>query len=123
MPSPRDRYFLDNIAKWILSRRGPQAALRGQLLSWLAQKAELLRILEKKETQRQKTLQRELDWIRNSHEGEAENQADQAYEQLAGQQTLDARSKTLIQIAAATRLGAGARSEVFARGFRSTASI
>lgn len=103
-----DRYFLDNITKWILEIDGGRGLpFEGNYSSWLAQKAELLRILEKKETQRQKTLQRELDWIRNSHEGRKQkNQARiKAYEQLAGQQTLDARSETLIQIAPATRLG------------------
>lgn len=103
-----DRYFLDNITKWILEIDGGRGLpFEGNYSSWLAQKAELLRIVEKKETQRQKTLQRELDWIRNSHEGRKQkNQARiKAYEQLAGQQTLDARSETLIQIAPATRLG------------------
>lgn len=103
-----DRYFLDNITKWILEIDGGRGLpFEGNYSSWLAQKAELLRIVEKKETQRQKTLQRELDWIRNSHEGRKQkNQARiKAYEQLAGQQTLDARSETLIQIAPAARLG------------------
>ncbi len=103
-----DRYFLDNITKWILEIDGGRGLpFEGNYSSWLAQKAELLRILEKKETQRQKTLQRELDWIRNSHEGRKQkNQARiKAYEQLASEQALDARSETLIQIAPATRLG------------------
>ena len=106
--STHDRYFLDNITKWILEideTRG--LPFEGNYSSWLAQKAELLRVIEKKETQRQKTLQRELDWIRNSHEGRKQkNQARiTAYEQLAGQQTIDAKSETLIQIDPGTRLG------------------
>lgn len=103
-----DRYFLDNITKWILEIDGGRGLpFEGNYSCWLAQKAELLRILEKKETQRQKTLQRELDWIRNSHEGRKQkNQARiKAYEQLASGQTLDARSESLIQIAPAARLG------------------
>jgi len=103
-----DRYFLDNITKWILEIDGGRGLpFEGNYSSWLAQKAELLRIVEKKETQRQKTLQRELDWIRNSHEGRRQkNQARiTAYEQLAGEQKIDARSEALIQIAPGPRLG------------------
>ncbi len=52
-----DRYFLDNITKWILElENGRGLPFEGNYSSWLAQKAELLRIIEKKETQRQKTL-------------------------------------------------------------------
>ena len=65
-----DRYFLDNVAGWILELdRGRGLPFEGNYPSWLAQKAELLRIIEKKETQRQKTLQRELDWIRMTPKG------------------------------------------------------
>jgi len=103
-----DRYFLDNVTKWILEIDGGRGLpFEGNYSSWLAQKAELLRIVEKKETQRQKTLQRELDWIRNSHEGRRQkNQARiTAYEQLAGEQKIDTRSEALIQIAPGPRLG------------------
>jgi energy-dependent translational throttle protein EttA len=64
-------------------------------------------VLEKKESQRQKTLERELEWIRNSHQGRLQkNQARiKAYEQLASQQILDAKSETIIQIAPGPRLG------------------
>ena len=65
-----DRYFLDNITKWILELEdGRGLPFEGNYSSWLAQKAELLRIIEKRETQRQKTLQRELEWIQKSHHG------------------------------------------------------
>jgi len=102
-----DRYFLDNVTRWILELEGGRGLpFEGNYSSWLAQKAELLRILEKKETQRQKTLQRELEWIRNSHQGRLQkNQARiKAYEQLAGQE-IDARSEAIIQIAPGPRLG------------------
>jgi len=103
-----DRYFLDNITKWILEIDGGRGLpFEGNYSSWLAQKAELLRVIEKKETQRQKVLQRELEWIRNSHEGRKQkNQARiHAYEKLAGRQTMDAKSETFIQIAPGPRLG------------------
>jgi len=106
--STHDRYFLDNITKWILELDGTRGLpFEGNYSSWLEQKAELLRRIEKKETQRQKTLQRELNWIRNSHEGRKQkNQARiKAYEKLAGEQTVDAKSDVLIQIAPGTRLG------------------
>ena len=103
-----DRYFLDNITKWILElENGRGLPFEGNYSSWLQQKAELLRVTEKRETQRQRTLQRELDWIRNSHEGRRQkNQARiKAYEQLAGQQVDDAKSEAIIQIAPGPRLG------------------
>jgi len=102
-----DRYFLDNITRWILElESGRGLPFEGNYSSWLAQKAELLRVLEKKESQRQRALQRELEWIRNSHEGRLQkNQARiKAYEQLAGQE-IDARSEAIIQIAPGPRLG------------------
>ncbi|MCL2623021.1 MAG: ATP-binding cassette domain-containing protein, partial [Planctomycetaceae bacterium] len=75
--------------------------------SWLAQKAELLRVLEKKESQRQKTLQRELEWIQMAHKGRLQkNQARiKSYDQLAARQELDDKSDTVIQIAPGPRLG------------------
>ncbi len=103
-----DRYFLDNITKWILELDGGRGIpFEGNYSSWLQQKSERLRLIEKKETQRQKTLQRELDWIRNSHEGRRQkNQARiKSYEQLAGEQTLDNKSEVFIQIAPGNRLG------------------
>ena len=102
-----DRYFLDNITKWILElENGRGLPFEGNYSSWLRQKAELLRVIEKKETQRQKTLQRELEWIRNSHQGRLQkNQARiKAYEQLAAQE-IDSKSEAIIQIAPGPRLG------------------
>jgi ATP-binding cassette ChvD family protein len=102
-----DRYFLDNVTRWILELEGGRGLpFEGNYSSWLAQKAEILRVQEKQETQRQKTLQRELDWIRNSHQGRLQkNQARiNAYQQLA-EREIDAKSETVIQIAPGPRLG------------------
>ena len=103
-----DRYFLDNITKWILELENTRGIpFEGNYSSWLAQKAELLRVSEKQESQRQKTLRRELDWIQMAHKGRLQkNQARvDAYEKLAAQQTLDDKSDTIIQIAPGARLG------------------
>ena len=60
-----DRYFLDNVAGWILELdRGQGIPFKGNYSSWLEQKQERLRQQEKSESERQKTLQRELEWIR-----------------------------------------------------------
>ena len=102
-----DRYFLDNITRWILELENSRGLpFEGNYSSWLEQKAELLRVIEKKETQRQKTLERELDWIRKSHQGrQQKNQARiKAYDQLAAQE-IDSKSETIIQIAPGPRLG------------------
>ncbi len=102
-----DRYFLDNITKWILElENGRGLPFEGNYSSWLEQKAQLLRVIEKRETQRQKTLQRELEWIQKSHHGRLQkNEARvNAYEQLASQQ-IDPTSETIIQIAPGPRLG------------------
>ncbi|HPS53961.1 MAG TPA: energy-dependent translational throttle protein EttA [Sedimentisphaerales bacterium] len=103
-----DRYFLDNITKWILEIENTKGIpFEGNYSSWLKQKAEMLRISEKKESQRQKTLQRELAWINTS--AKARNKKNQArinsYEQLANEQTFDTRSDVLIQIPSGQRLG------------------
>jgi ATP-binding cassette ChvD family protein len=103
-----DRYFLDNITKWILElENGRGLPFEGNYSSWLSQKAELLRVTEKKESQRQKILERELDWIRKSHQGRRQkNEARvKSYEQLANEAVIDAKSETVIQIAPGPRLG------------------
>jgi ATP-binding cassette ChvD family protein len=65
-----DRYFLDNVAGWILELdRGYGIPWKGNYSSWLAQKQERLQREEKAETERQRTLQRELDWIGMSPKG------------------------------------------------------
>jgi ATP-binding cassette ChvD family protein len=102
-----DRYFLDNITKWILElENGRGLPFEGNYSSWLSQKAELLRVIEKRETQRQKTLQRELEWIEKSHRGRLQKNTARvkAYDELASQQ-IDPTSETIIQIAPGPRLG------------------
>jgi ATP-binding cassette ChvD family protein len=65
-----DRYFLDNVAGWILELdRGYGIPWKGNYTSWLEQKQNRLKQEEKTETERQKTLQRELEWIRMSTKG------------------------------------------------------
>ena len=65
-----DRYFLDNVAGWILELdRGVGMPFKGNYSSWLEQKQERLRHKEKHESKRQKTLERELEWIRMSPKG------------------------------------------------------
>lgn len=103
-----DRYFLDNVTKWILEIENTRGLpFEGNYSSWLAQKAELLRVAEKQESQRQKTLKRELDWIRLAHQGrQQKNQARvSAYEEMAAHQKIDDKSDAIIQIAPGPRLG------------------
>jgi energy-dependent translational throttle protein EttA len=65
-----DRYFLDNVAGWILElERGMGIPWKGNYSSWLEQKQTRLKLEEKSETERQKTLQRELEWIHMSTKG------------------------------------------------------
>ncbi len=83
-----DRYFLDNVAGWILELdRGHGIPWKGNYTSWLEQKQERLRRDEKAETARQKTLERELEWIRMSPKGRhAKSQARiSAYDKLLSQ--------------------------------------
>jgi len=92
-----DRYFLDNVAGWILELdRGHGIPWKGNYSSWLEQKQERLRREEKVESARQKTLERELEWIRMSPKGRhAKSQARiSAYEKLLGQET-EKRSRDL----------------------------
>ena len=103
-----DRYFLDNITKWILELdKGRGLPFEGNYSSWLKQKAELLRLIEKRQTQRQRILARELNWINTSVK--ARNQKNQArinaYEDLASASEVDTRSDVLIQIPSGQRLG------------------
>ncbi len=65
-----DRYFLDNVAGWILELdRGEGIPWKGNYSSWLEQKSNRLAQEEKTESKRQKTLQRELEWVRMSPKG------------------------------------------------------
>ena len=84
-----DRYFLDNVAGWILELdRGHGIPWKGNYSSWLEQKQERLRRQDKAESAREKTLQRELEWIRMSPKGRhTKSQARiNAYEQLLSQE-------------------------------------
>ena len=103
-----DRYFLDNVAGWILELdRGQGIPWQGNYSSWLEQKQNRLRQEEKSEGERQKTLQRELEWIRMSPKGRhAKAKARiNSYETLLGQES-EKRARDLeIYIPPGPRLG------------------
>ncbi len=85
-----DRYFLDNVAGWILELdRGSGIPWEGNYSSWLEQKQKRLAVEEKTESKRQRTLQRELDWIRMSPRArQAKGKARlNAYEELLAEET------------------------------------
>jgi sulfate-transporting ATPase len=103
-----DRYFLDNVAGWILELdRGEGIPFKGNYTSWLEQKQERLRQQEKSESERQKTLQRELEWIRMSPKARrAKGKARiTAYESLLGQESQKRREDLEIPIPPGPRLG------------------
>ncbi len=104
-----DRYFLDNVAGWILELdRGEGIPWKGNYTSWMEQKKERLRIEEKQESARQKALSRELDWVRSSPQArQAKSQARvKAYESLANAEAARERaSQVEIFIPPGPRLG------------------
>jgi len=103
-----DRYFLDNVAGWILELdRGHGIPWKGNYSSWLEQKQERLRQEEKTESKRQKTLQRELDWIKMSPKAkQAKGRARiNAYEDLLSQEYEQRREDREIYIPPGPRLG------------------
>jgi ATP-binding cassette ChvD family protein len=103
-----DRYFLDNVAGWILELdRGYGIPYKGNYSSWLEQKQERVRLEEKSESQRQKTLARELEWIRMGAKArQAKGQARvTAYEKLLGQEAEARREELDIYIPPGPRLG------------------
>lgn len=103
-----DRYFLDNVAGWILELdRGEGIPWKGNYSSWLEQKQERLRLEEKTESKRQRTLQHELDWIRMSPKArQAKGQARvTAYEKLLSQEHEKVRKDLEIFIPSGPRLG------------------
>ena len=103
-----DRYFLDNVAGWILELdRGQGIPFKGNYTSWLEQKQERLRQQEKSESERQKTLQRELEWIRMSPKArQAKGKARiTAYESLLDQESQKRREDLEIPIPPGPRLG------------------
>jgi energy-dependent translational throttle protein EttA len=103
-----DRYFLDNVAEWILELdRGYGIPWRGNYSSWLAQKKDRLEHEEKSESKRQKTLERELEWIHMSPKArQAKGKARvTAYENLLSQEYEQRRENLEIYIPPGPRLG------------------
>ncbi len=103
-----DRYFLDNVAGWILELdRGHGIPWKGNYSSWLEQKKNRLAVEEKQETERQRTLSRELEWIHMSPKGRhAKGKARiTAYESLLAQQPEQLARELEIFIPAGPRLG------------------
>ncbi|MGB8213229.1 MAG: energy-dependent translational throttle protein EttA [Anaerolineales bacterium] len=103
-----DRYFLDNVAGWILELdRGYGIPWKGNYSSWLEQKKNRLALEEKTESKRQKTLERELEWVRMSPKArQAKGQARlTAYERLLSQESEKRREELEIYIPPGPRLG------------------
>jgi energy-dependent translational throttle protein EttA len=103
-----DRYFLDNVAEWILELdRGSGIPWKGNYSSWLEQKHQRLAQEEKSETKRQKTLQRELEWIRMAPRArQAKGKARlNAYEQLLNEDAAQKLDQVEIYVPPGPRLG------------------
>jgi len=103
-----DRYFLDNVAGWILELdRGYGIPWKGNYSSWLEQKQQRLALEEKADTKRQRTLERELDWIHMSQKArQAKGKARvAAYEKLLSQDQEKYRDEIEIYIPSGSRLG------------------
>ena len=103
-----DRYFLDNVAGWILELdRGEGIPWKGNYSGWLEQKQRRLAVEEKQESARQRTLQRELEWLRMSPRArQAKGKARiNAYEQLASEERQARQEQVEILIPPAPHLG------------------
>ena len=103
-----DRYFLDNVAGWILELdRGSGIPWEGNYSSWLDQKQKRLQLEEKTESKRQRTLARELEWVRMAPRArQAKGKARlKAYEELLGQDTAKQIENVEIYIQPGPRLG------------------
>ncbi len=103
-----DRYFLDNVAGWILELdRGEGIPFEGNYSSWLEQKQRRLEIEGKQESSRQKTLQRELEWIRQNPKGRQSKSKARinAYEKMLTEDFQKRREEMEIFIPAGPRLG------------------
>ncbi|TVR16829.1 MAG: energy-dependent translational throttle protein EttA [Balneolaceae bacterium] len=103
-----DRYFLDNVAGWILELdRGEGIPFKGNYTSWLEQKKDRLAQEEKQESKRQKTLEQELEWIRQNPKGRrAKSKARiNAYEEMLSEDYQKRRDDMEIFIPAGPRLG------------------
>jgi energy-dependent translational throttle protein EttA len=122
-----DRYFLDNVAEWILELdRGQGIPWKGNYSSWLEQKQERLRVEEKSESARQKTLERELDWIRMSPRArQAKGKARlTAYEELLDRDEREQARTAEILIPKGPRLGnVVIRADHVSKGFDDTLLI
>ncbi|EMS34195.1 ABC transporter ATP-binding protein [Mariniradius saccharolyticus AK6] len=104
-----DRYFLDNVAGWILELdRGEGIPWKGNYSSWLEQKQNRLKQEEKTESKRQKTLERELEWIRMAPKArQAKGKARlNAYDKLVGEDAKEKEAKLELFIPPGPRLGA-----------------
>ena len=103
-----DRYFLDNVAGWILELdRGEGIPWKGNYSSWLEQKGNRLKNQEKQESKRQKTLERELEWIKMSPKGKRSKSKARlsSYDQLLKQDSQDQERELEIFIPPGPRLG------------------
>ncbi|HQS52178.1 MAG: energy-dependent translational throttle protein EttA, partial [Sphingobacteriales bacterium 39-40-5] len=103
-----DRYFLDNVAGWILELdRGEGIPWKGNYSSWLEQKSKRLESEEKTESKRQKTLERELEWVRMAPKARhAKSKARLSnYEKLASEDTKEREDKLELFIPPGPRLG------------------
>jgi ATP-binding cassette ChvD family protein len=103
-----DRYFLDNVAKWILELdRGHGIPWEGNYSSWLEQKEKRLAVEEKQESARRKTLQREMEWAKMAPRARvAKSKARlNAYEKLAAQEYEEREDELVLQIPPGPHLG------------------
>lgn len=103
-----DRYFLDHVAGWILELdRGQGIPYQGNYSSWLEQKKSRLSLEEKGESQRQRTLERELEWIRMSPKGQHSKSKARiaAYEKLLSEDTVKRAEELQLFIPPGPRLG------------------
>jgi sulfate-transporting ATPase len=103
-----DRYFLDNVAGWILELdRGEGIPWKGNYSSWLDQKGKRLQQEEKTESKRQKSLARELEWVRQGAKGRQTKQKArlQAYDKMMGEDVKEKEEKLEIFIPNGPRLG------------------
>ena len=103
-----DRYFLDNVAGWILELdRGEGIPYKGNYSSWLEQKSNRLLQEEKQDSKRAKALQRELDWVRQGAKGRQTKQKArlQAYDRMLGEEQKEKEQSMELFIPAGPRLG------------------
>jgi ATP-binding cassette ChvD family protein len=103
-----DRYFLDNVAGWILELdRGEGIPWKGNYSSWLDQKTQRLAMEEKTESRRRKTLERELEWVRMAPKGRHAKQKARigSYEKMLNEDTRQKEEKLEIFIPNGPRLG------------------